>query len=383
MYQNFFTFAGDFHTELTFLFWCLCWHQTQLEPENKLSYMAKDILALMGEDDLPDEQGIGLSRRAWDGFEYIIVNLQGLNRVLVIGDMMGSMSYDEKQEECRKQVLCYKKTMKIDESVTIRTVLFHTYYAIDSVASYRNAAVDYKIDKASLLSVLGKYENINKSLDLYIESLRERISIDEDEGRYTNIMPLENPLNWNICNSYIAQYNFMHDMFYEHYPKALCEQKSELYIIQQGIDPEGRYPWSEFSFAKGVYPVSKINYSLYWHLQAVENGPRMALQMFEWDDDHEDAVYFGEADKALKQMMEEDSFWHMDLRCDWSGSKDDVGKTNKDALLGCRTSTILSISLEKLLKDWDSEADKLRHDLLLSTDYFLEEIPKTMETLKG
>ena len=54
MEQNFFTFAGDCSTEYTFLCWCLLWYNDKSEPKNPLFYMAKDILAFMGEDELTE-----------------------------------------------------------------------------------------------------------------------------------------------------------------------------------------------------------------------------------------------------------------------------------------------------------------------------------------
>ena len=90
MEQNFFTFAGDCSTEYTFLCWCLLWYNDKSEPKNPLFYMAKDILAFMGEDELTDSQKIDVCQWKDDGID-ILVNLRGLNRVLVIDHRIGSM----------------------------------------------------------------------------------------------------------------------------------------------------------------------------------------------------------------------------------------------------------------------------------------------------
>lgn len=374
MMQNFFTFAGDCSTEVTFLLWCLNWYDP-LKPRNKLFYMAKDLITFMGEERLSDNQKIDIFRM--DGLlgDYnVCVSLRGLNRVLVIGYTVGCMTYDEEHESYRKQVLDFKKYLKIDESVTIRTVLFHTYYCVDS---YDEVMVDCRLDKASLLSVLEKYENINRSLDIYIESLRDRILLDEEERNYTNTMPLESPLDWNISNKRIAQHNFMRDMFREHYPKTLWEQESDLYKIQQGNDSGGNYPWSEFPFSKGNYPDSKINYCLCWHLEADENSPNISLQVHEWFDG-EDAVCFCKVDQMWKQIIKGFLLQYWELRLDWTKQKRDFDKVDADdyVSLGERKCVILSVSLEKSLKHWETEADLLKQDLLLITDYFLKRCQK-------
>lgn len=372
--QNFFTFAGDCSTEVTFLLWCLNWYN-QLKPRNKLFYMAKELITFMGKDGLSDDQKIDIFRM--DGLlsgDNVCVSLRGLNRVLIIGYTVGCMTYDEEHECYRKQVLGFKEHLKIDESVTIWTVLFHTYYCIDS---YDEVVVDCRLDKASLLSVLEKYENINRSLDIYIESLRERILLDEEEGNYTNIMPLENPLNWNISNKRIAQHNFMRDMFREHYPMALWEQESDLYKIQQGNDSGGNYPWTEFPFLEGNYPGSEINYCLCWHLEANENSPNISLQVHEWFDG-KDAVCFCKAEQMWKQITEGFLHQYSELRLDWTKLKSGFDKIYVDdyAPSGKRKCVILSVSLEKSLKHWKTEADLLKQDLLLITDYFIKRCKK-------
>ena len=180
MDNNFFTFAGDCSTEYTFLCWCLLWYNDKSEPKNPLYYMAKDLLAFIGENKLPDNQKIDVCQWKDNGID-LLVNLRGLNRVLIIDHMLGSMQYEDEISEYRKILLRSKKSLKIDESVTIRTVLFHTYYCADF---YYNVIADYKISKATFLDILEKYENVNKSLDVYIDSIRERISLDEKDEQY-------------------------------------------------------------------------------------------------------------------------------------------------------------------------------------------------------
>lgn len=117
------------------------WYNDKSEPKNPLFYMAKDLLAFMGEDELSDSQKIDVCQGKDDGID-ILVNLRGLNRVLVIDHRIG---------------------------------IFHTYYCSDF---YYGVTADCKINKESFLSVIGKYENANRSLDIYIDSLRERIALD-------------------------------------------------------------------------------------------------------------------------------------------------------------------------------------------------------------
>lgn len=372
MDNNFFTFAGDCSTEYTFLCWCLLWYNDNSKPKNPLFHMAKDLLAFMGEDGLPENQTIDVCQWKHDGID-LLVNLRGLNRVLVIDHLIGSMQYEDEISEYRKSLLRSKRSLGIDESVTVRTVLFHTYYCTDF---YQDVMADCKINKSSFLAVLEKYENINKCLDVYIDSLRERIFLDEENGQYE----FENSLSWNISHSRIAQYNFMHDIFHEHYSKSMWEQKTDIYKIQQGDNSCGEYPWTEFPFIEGIYSDSGVNYYLCWRLETYNNSPYISLRLFEWSE-HKDMIYYGKADKLLRQLAERFLFQHTELKLDWQELKIDHTETDVDMdIFGHHVSTILSIPLDKPLKNWENEPNRLKQGLLSVTDYFLKEIPIVMRT---
>ncbi len=378
MEQNFFTFAGDCSTEYTFLCWCLLWYNDKSEPKNPLFYMAKDLLAFMGEDELPDSQKIDVCQWKDDGID-ILVNLRGLNRVLVIDHRIGSMQYEGEVTDYRKCLLRSKKVLGIDESVKIRTVLFHTYYCSDF---YHDVMADCKINKESFLSVIEKYENVNRSLDIYIDSLRERIASDaskERDWQYKKAMNYENYLNDNLSHSRIAQYNFMRDIFRSYYPESMWKQNSDTFKIQQGDDSDGKSPWTEFPFIEGINSDSKINYYLCWRLETYDNNPYMSLRLFE-SSEQKAMIHYGKADKLLKQLSEKFLLRHPELkRIVLQKSENDVPETDID-IFGHHISTILSVSLKEPLKNWQNEADYLRHSLVSITDYFLKEIPTVMQT---
>ncbi len=378
MEQNFFTFAGDCSTEYTFLCWCLLWYNDKSEPKNPLFYMAKDILAFMGEDELTDSQKIDVCQWKDDGID-ILVNLRGLNRVLVIDHRIGSMQYEDEVTDYRKCLLRSKKVLGIDESVKIRTVLFHTYYCSDF---YHDVMADCKINKESLLFVLEKYEDANRSLDIYIDSLRERIALDtleERDWQYKKAMNYENYLNDNLSHSRIAQYNFMRDIFRSYYPESMWKQNSDTFKIQQGDDLGGESPWTEFPFIEGINSDSKINYYLCWRLETYDNNPYMSLRLFE-SSEQKAMIHYGKADKLLKQLAEKFLLRHPELkRIVLQKSKNDVPETDID-IFGHHISTILSVSLKEPLKNWQNEADYLRHSLVSITDYFLKEISTVMQT---
>lgn len=70
MHDNLFTFANNQSLEYDFLHWCLLWYKDKSEPRNPLFYMTKDLLAIMGEDQLTDDQEIDICR-----WEYVWVHV--------------------------------------------------------------------------------------------------------------------------------------------------------------------------------------------------------------------------------------------------------------------------------------------------------------------
>lgn len=369
MNENFFTFAGDRSTEYTFLFWCLLWYNDKSEPRNPLFYMAKDLLSCMGEDGLSEEQRIDIFRLEEKGID-LVVNLRGLNRVLVIDHKIGTTWYDDKHFNYREVLLQNSKFMGIDESVEIRTILFETYYCKNE---YCVTDTDCKIYKLSLLDILQRHEGINKSLDLYIDSLRERIAVDKGEEQYNKIVSFGDTTDWLISRSSYAQYHFMRDMCH---PIYLQDKTKDTFITTSGSS--GLYCWNEFSIIEGTNSDDEINYSLFWHLGADHDGPYISLH-FQERCVFQDSCPLGKFDAVIKQKAEEFFFHHPEFGLDWAEIKSGFVETN---LIGASkkeyTREILSIPLNNQLEHWEVEKENLQHFMLSISDYFLREVPEEM-----
>ena len=91
MKNNLFSFATKELSQDAFLCWCLNWYN---EPEAPLYSMAKDLMALFGETDLPDKLSLKIYQQ-WKKIDILLI-LPELNRVLIIEDKISSQEQDRK-----------------------------------------------------------------------------------------------------------------------------------------------------------------------------------------------------------------------------------------------------------------------------------------------
>ena len=362
MKNNLFSFATKELSQDAFLCWCWNWYN---EPEAPLYSMAKDLMALFGETDLPDKLSLKIYQQ-WKKIDILLI-LPELNRVLIIEDKISSQEHDQQIARYREQIQNIteqeRESLGIKSDPTIRTIYFKTgfYYDCD-----RETVADVKIDGNTFFETLEKYKNKSEILDSYLAYLQGSLAWYEEYGQYAEKDFNSDFWCWNIVNYHIAQHNFMQDLFRDKLPESMWVPGDERYKIQQGANIGGR-PWTELTFLINTYPNSEDSFYLFWRVDTDGNGPYLSLRFYEKfaKNDQEKKERHIQAYTALRQAVEQMLNERQELALDWDSVKG--GYTG-----GYYESRILTINLFDVLRDWKQKKDLLALQVNTITDFYLK-----------
>ena len=327
--------------------------------------MAKDLLALFGEAELPDNMPLKIYQQ-WKKIDILLI-LPELNRALIIEDKVSSQEHNQQIARYRGQMQNMteqeRKKFGINPGVAIRTVYFKTgfYYDCD-----RETVADVKIDGNTFFKALEKYQNKSEILDSYLTYLQESLAWYERYGQYVITNFGEDFWEWNIVNYHIAQHNFICDLFRDKFPASMWVPGDERYKIRQGVNIGGR-PWTELTFLTNTYPNSEDNFYLFWRVDTDKNGPYLSLRFYEkfaknYQEKKERHIQtYIALRQAAAQMLNE----RPELALDWDTVKG--GYTG-----GYYESRILTINLKNVLRDWKQNKDLFKLQVNAITDSFMK-----------
>lgn len=360
--NNIFNFATKELSQDAFLCWCLNWYN---EPEAPLFPLAKDLMALFGEVDLPDKLSLKIYQQ-WKKIDILLI-LPEVNRVLIIEDKISAQERHRQIARYRGQMQNMtppeRKKLGIQAGVTIKTVYFKTgfYYDCD-----RETAADVKVDGWAFFQALAKYKNKSEILDSYLTYLQESLAWYERYGQYVITNFGADFWEWNIVNYHIAQHNFICDLFRDKFPASMWAPGDERYKIRQGVNIGGR-PWTELTFLIKTYPNSEDDFYLFWRVDTDKNGPYLSLRFYDKfaKNNRAEKERHIQTYTALRQAAAHILKERPELALDWDTVKG--GYTG-----GYYESRILTINLKNVLRDWKQNKDLFKLQVNAITDSFMK-----------
>lgn len=360
MKNNIFDFATRELSQDAFICWCLNWHNCG--ETASLYPLAQELLALMGEPNFPAAQELVIKQQ----FKKIdvLISFQGANKILIIEDKTCTSEHNEQISRYKNIIQALssdeKDKLGIDSAVKIETVYFKTGYMYDYDCE---TVSDYKISGEVFFDVLKKYEGKSEILDDYVNHLSGLLEWYKFYGNYS-ATSAESPWDWNIAKYSVAQHNLMKDMLRERFPQSMWKAQDEAYKIRIGTNVGGR-PWTEFTFAEKTYPDSDDWYYLFWRIDTDNRGPYISLRFYERFDKKNDVmrtrhIRMYESLRAQAQSLIAN---HPELKLDW-------GEVKGGYSGGYYETTILTICLKEPLKNWSTEKETVKGQILTITDCF-------------
>ena len=358
MKNNIFSFAPSELTQDAMICWCVNWIN---DKSSKLYPMTVEILRLFGVKDKLDKIDLEIFQQKFK--IDVLLSLKGENKVIIIEDKTYSSEHHNQIAVYRDKILTSAKDpyneFGIDNNVEITTVYLKTGFFYDNDKKVKS---DIVVQSEDLIKIIEKYCGENVMLNDYYEYLMDVQEWYIKSGEYNKIAG-EDFWDWNISRFHIAQYNLMREIF----PEDKWDKSSSLYEVRHGSNIGGR-PWSELNIMScRIAGKSEDEYNIFWRVDTDSDGPYISLRFYDrYDKKNEQEkkehleIYYKHRNH-IENVITTDSSIHWK----WEDLKGGFTANYFEA-------TLITIQLKDVLKNWESESQRVISTLRRITEKFIE-----------